>query len=140
MSASAALHYFTSQAFFLVNVDIVDYQGVSTAWSIHRVGFSPLGMLILTITGFVVCIIAGSLGLRKLDSNMPVASSCSASISAACHPSSGKGIEHHLQEIGWGVELATPTYSPDDDRRGTVGHCTFSSAATEAPKVGLRYR
>ena len=72
------------------------------------------------------------IGLRKFSSGMPMASTCSAAISAACHPPLPDDEEAYKFPVQWGV------VSHDGD--GGVGHCAFTTARdVAAPVVGRLY-
>jgi hypothetical protein len=78
-------------------------------------------------------IIAGLIGfgLRTHASDIPLASTCSAAISAACHPPVGDS-EAYLFPVQWG-EVST-------DDRG-IGHCSLTTARdVKAPEIGKLYR
>ena len=84
---SMLLHWLVSESIFLAKIskynkkgELIDENVVSTC------GYSPLGIL-LTIT-FAAVVLAAILlmGFRRLRPGIPVAGSCSAAISAACHP------------------------------------------------------
>lgn len=64
----------------------------------------------------VIAVLA--LGFRKLSSLMPVASSCSAAISAACHPPSDD-VDPACKAVSWGQVEQEPNR--------IVGHCSFTS-------------
>jgi hypothetical protein len=69
-------------------------------------------------------------GVRRLGgSGMPVAASCSAAISAACHavPYDEMACVKQLQ---WGVTSV---------ERGGKGHCSFSSEWVDVPRQGEMY-
>lgn len=71
------------------------------------------------------------LRLRRFPSGMPLASTCSAAISAACHPPLPEDEEAYRFPVQWGV------VSQDI---GGVGHCSFTTARdVEAPVVGRLY-
>ena len=62
---------------------------------------------------------------------MPVASTCSATISAACHPPLPEDEEAYMFPVQWGV------VSQDAE---DVGHCSFTTARdVAAPVVGRLY-
>ena len=61
---------------------------------------------------------------------MPIAGSCSAAISAACHRPV-EDIDAGLKKVMWGV-----VEEMEDD---AIGHCCFSSQPVTAPEVGKVY-
>lgn len=82
-------------------------------------GYSPLGILIsLTIR---LILVSGLLllALRRFPSGMPLASTCIAAISAACHPPLPEDEEAYRFPVQWGVVGL--------DVEG-AGHCAFTTA------------
>ena len=69
------------------------------------------------------------LGFRRLKASMPLAGSCSASISAACHPPTGDA-DAAVLGLTWGVV----GYGENE-----ISHCSFTSHNVPAPVVGLLY-
>lgn len=141
LSASALLHYLVSQAVFFANVEVVDDQGSATWWSLNQVGWSPLGLILLAVVSMIFAVAAWAQGLRKLEKCMPVAASCSAWISAACHPVDCK-TPHHLAKIHWDVELdenGGPVIVDYDDEGQVIGHCAFTSGTIASPVKGKQY-
>ena len=145
---SALLHYLVSQAIFLANVKVVNSYGAPTAWSLSQVGYSPVGLLSVGVVGSLAAILAFFQGTRRLPADMPLAASCSASISAACHPTDAARdheVHHHLTKVRWGVETdgeGKPIIAHYDDGRGhteNVGHCTFTHGRTVPPEKGSKY-
>lgn len=69
-------------------------------------------------------------GLRRLSPGIPLASTCSAAISAACHvPEEDK--QPYLFPLCWGVVK----------EKDGVGHCCFTTARdVKAPIEGLLYK
>ena len=71
------------------------------------------------------------LGMRNFPSGMPLASTCSAAISAACHPPLPDDEEAYRFPVQWGVV--------SHNAQG-VGHCAFTTARdVAAPVVGELY-
>ncbi|OHF03303.1 hypothetical protein CORC01_01356 [Colletotrichum orchidophilum] len=135
---SGGLHWLISQSFFLVNLEV--YAPSDDATSMVRVtnggsragvtacGWSPLGVLCVLV---VIILMMGFLIIterRRLRFGaMPVAGSCSAAISATCHPDSD---EEKMWEkpLRWGVVDSS-----------VVGHCSFSSEPVSVPVRGRLY-
>ena len=65
---------------------------------------------------------------------MPLAGSCSAAISAACHPPEAD-VDASIKRIMWGV-VAEDCFQYEGEG---VGHCSFTSSTVEAPVVGKWY-
>ena len=132
---SGILHWLVSQSIFLVRIDIVEPKpfkdiglGVSTC------GYSPIAIIFVIILGFIVILVSIANGFRKVREGMPFAGSCSAAISAACHPPKAD-VNASSKRIKWGVVAETDPNELDD----RVGHCSFTSFEVETPVVGRRY-
>ncbi|KUM65815.1 hypothetical protein ACN42_g1230 [Penicillium freii] len=81
------LHWLVSQSTFYVLRIPYTPQG-EAVWSdsISSLGLSPLLIFCALLIGsFIICLLI-LLSLKRFKSNMPLAGSCSAVISAACHP------------------------------------------------------
>ncbi|KAK1641312.1 hypothetical protein BDP81DRAFT_504648 [Colletotrichum phormii] len=135
---SGGLHWLISQSFFLVNLEVYVpsaddksmvrlVEGNSFA-GVTACGWSPLGVLCVLV---VIIVMMGFLIVaerRRLRFGvMPVAGSCSAAISAACHPDSDEGNTWE-KTLQWGVVDSS-----------AVGHCSFSSGSVSAPVRGRLY-
>ncbi|KAL8956158.1 MAG: hypothetical protein Q9193_006239, partial [Seirophora villosa] len=119
--AFGALHYTISQSVFLVylirflsnGVEDVGYRSAAS-------GYSCLAIITSLGLGFVLLlllILAGFLG--KYQNGTPLASTCSAAISAACHRPSCDA-QAHMFQVQWGVVSWNPSTH--------VGHCSFTTA------------
>ena len=141
MILSGILHWLVSQSLFLASVKAYDYQGnpsQTTSFfyygddvSILTCGFSPFPMIIVLIIALVIVVGTCVIGFGRTSSPIPLAGSCSAVISAACHPLKMER-DITLKPIAWGV---VPNFEIVDG----VGHCSFSSEPVEQPIVGVKY-
>ncbi|KAF2134767.1 hypothetical protein P153DRAFT_329435 [Dothidotthia symphoricarpi CBS 119687] len=134
LSASILLHWLTSQAVFLDRriVESVWWDSVyddNTVGSVATVGYSPLAVLLCLVVGLLMVMALVALGFRRYQPGIPLAGSCSASISAMCHPLPGES-EAATQTLLWGV-VSTNGYG--------LGHCAFSSRDVWAPQPGTQY-
>ena len=133
---SSALHWFVSQSIFIARVNgldvidsrLVEFPGVSTC------GYSPIAMIFVIILGSIVVLLGISNGFRKARVGMPLAGSCSAAISAACHPPK-TDVNASLKRVMWGV-VADESFQYSGE---SVGHCSFTSFQVEAPTVDKLY-
>ena len=129
--ASGLLHWLASQSIFMVQIKVINEAGdVDPDLSISTCGYSPVAIILTTIVGS--CIVLGGVAtaLRKFPAGMPLASSCSAAISAACHPPS-EDIDAAVLPVQWGAV--------DVVGKGKVGHCTFTSMRVTEPVPGKLY-
>lgn len=115
----AVLHWLVSQSLFYVEILPYDISGNPLAeYQIINCGYSPIAIICAIVFGSVmVCTILG-LGLKRFKTNMPLAASCSMTISAACHPPPGD--DHALKPVMWGeipaaqLDLAKTSSEADD--------------------------
>lgn len=144
MVLSGTLHWLVSQSFFLAVVAEYDWDGtLIDPTSIATCGYSLLPMLIVVGIGvglIVALVWLGWLcrldGTGELSGMMPLAGSCSAAISAACHGAlSEQSAEARL--LVWGA-LDRRACSQQDGG-DLVGHCGFSSGPVEEVVEGQKY-
>ena len=125
---SSTLQWFVSHSIFLDRVNVINSQNLEVA-ELSTCGYSPMAIIFAIILGSIVVLVGISSGFRRVNVGMPLASSCSAVISAACHPPK-TDVSASLKRVMWGV-------LKDSDE--SVGHCTFTSFEVEAPIAGRRY-
>ena len=132
---SSALHWFVSQSIFLARVNVIDSTGAEVPdVEISTCGYSPIALIFVIILGSIVVLLGISSGFRRARVGMPLAGSCSAAISAGCHPPE-TDVDASLKRVMWGVvDKESFKY-----RGKNVGHCSFTSFKVEAPIVGRLY-
>jgi hypothetical protein len=142
MIVSSLLHWLCSQSLFIVSIwrypsEVASPmqtrpRGDRADWESVSLGYSPVAILCTIILGTVMLTALMLTGLRKFRNNMPIASSCSASISSLCH------LPHHGDEdhreapylpLQWGV---LPEVH-DDSSTVTSVYCSFSSREVRTP-------
>lgn len=118
-----------SQSLFLALVNVYDETGqYRKDLSVDTLGFSCIAILSCIIVG-VLAILAGFInGFRRYPAGVPIVGSCSAAISAACHPPKDD-VSAYLLPVKWGVVEQT----------GDVGHCIFTSFKVTEPVDGQMY-
>ncbi|KAJ5769280.1 hypothetical protein N7520_003839 [Penicillium odoratum] len=124
------LHWLISQSVFLIQIESFSSDGtVYTPWNQSADGYSILPIICAIVVGLSLIFALAMCGLRRLSTDIPLASTCSAAISAACHaPEEDK--QTYLFPIRWGVVK----------EKDGVGHCCFTTARdVEAPIEGLLY-
>lgn len=132
---SSALHWLVSQSIFLARVNVLDSSGTEvTLVGISTCGYSPIAIIFVIILGSIVVLLGICNGFRKARVGMPLAGSCSAAISAACHPPEAD-VDASLKRVMWGV-VAEESFKHLGE---SVGHCSFTSLKVEAPVVGKLY-
>jgi hypothetical protein len=85
---SALLYWLVSQSFFLIYINVFNVNGMpDPSDSIVIVGYSAVGLLAVMLILLVINFTTSILGLSKrFPVGMPLVGSCSAGISAGCHP------------------------------------------------------
>ncbi|KAH7383464.1 hypothetical protein BKA64DRAFT_582563, partial [Cadophora sp. MPI-SDFR-AT-0126] len=127
---SIATHWILSESLFLVAIDVFNEHGeLDTSQSILTCGFSCIALIFLVGIGWLVLIAGVGMGLRRYNGGMPLAGSCSAALSAACHPPPD---EHDvaLAPVKWGVVSISQG----------VGHCALSGRYVSPPVTFRWYR
>ncbi len=159
MVLSGVLHWFVSQSIFLIVLEAYDDNGYRDENDdISTCGYSPVAILTTIITGALVLALGIANGCRRYKMNgMPLAGSCSAAISAACHPPPGDD-KPSGKALMWGacrgdgaadwvksLDLVDRHYSGEEgataltNDAAIVGHCSFTSFAVERPVEGGLY-
>jgi hypothetical protein len=94
-------------------------------------GYSRSGILSILVVMFILIVWIVVIGSSRLPSSMPLVSSCSAAIAAACHVLPGEsGQSTAKAEVMWGAL---------GDDREEVGHCGFSMYEVRQPVEGRLY-
>jgi hypothetical protein len=138
MVFASAIHMLISQMVFVVDVEAyspvilasgrTEYQR-QPQFDFNTTGFSPVANLGMILVSVLMLLFGVACCCQRLKSGMPVASTCSAAISAACHPSAKEHEDGPLMEIKWGVT----------DEADGVGHCTFSAQEVGVPNEKTPY-
>lgn len=127
---STVLHWLVSRSLFLARVSLYTRDGQEDpAESISTIGYSCIPLLVVIVLGSVT-VLAGILnGFRRYKPGIPLAGSCSAAISAACHLPE-EDVHASEKPVLWGVVSI---------KEGGVGHCSFTSLEAKAPVEGESY-
>ncbi|KAL8728643.1 MAG: hypothetical protein Q9166_005258 [cf. Caloplaca sp. 2 TL-2023] len=144
LTISAVLHWLVSQSLYVVIMKTYDYDGKFLREAIKSCGYSPRAILTTICVGAVVIIFGIANGFRRYKPGIPLVGSCSAAISAACHPPEGddKPSSKAVQwgSCGSGATLGKtgddPTLSLGED---AIGHCSLTSFDVEPPIEGALY-
>ena len=160
---SGTLHWLVSRSIFLVVLEGYNFDGIRSASSDDQAtcGYSPIAILTAIITGSIVLLAGIAMGFRRTPLNgIPLATSCSAVISAACHPPP-EDREASKKALMWGAcgseadgswdQVMDVTKTAFDEgkeslrqqegagERTKVGHCSFTSLDVEEPIEGELY-
>ncbi|PGH21346.1 hypothetical protein AJ80_03397 [Polytolypa hystricis UAMH7299] len=149
LTMSGVLHWLISQSIFLVSVDAHNCtkgaNGADPSKPVPCVrnrtvdflscGYSPIAMIFVIIVAGIMFAFGVGTAMRRLPPGIPLAGSCSAAISAACH-SHNDGPEAAVLPLQWGV-------THDDANGETPGndsqHCSFSSKEVWPPEEDALY-
>jgi hypothetical protein len=88
MITSALLHWLLSQSFFLIYINVFDANGMpDPSDSIVVIRYSMVGLLALMLVLLIINFTTFMLGVfKRFPEGMPPVGTCSAGISAGCHP------------------------------------------------------
>jgi hypothetical protein len=118
----AMLHWFVSQSVFLAQSAAFTFDGTRNVdGDSSRVCFSSIGIIFSLGVGIVVVLGLACIGFQKVTFRLPVASTSSAAISAACHrPDEDE--DASLLPVRWGV-------IPTDEPAWKAQHCSLTTCA-----------
>ena len=96
-----------------------------------QLGFLWLPILVAAIIGAIMLLVLIGLSFKKHKSAMLVVGSCSAAISAACHPPEDEDLDQAtLGLLMWGETLGAPAWEMEnfvDEIGEDRGRCSFTS-------------
>lgn len=132
--ASSTLYWSVSQLIFLARIKVFDSLGVEiTDAGISTCGYSPMVLISVIILRSIIVLVGIANDFRELSHKMPLADSCSAAISAACHPPKAD-VNASLKRVVWSVIA-----EGSDNSDSSIDHCSFTSFEVKTPIVGKRY-
>lgn len=130
MVVSTLLHWLLSESLFLARVTIYDRAGEEdTDNSISTIGYSLIPLVAVIAVGCTTVFAGLFNGFRRYKPGIPLAGSCSAAISAACHTPEND-VQAVEKAVMWGV-VGT--------NKDGIGHCSFTSLEVHMPKKGESY-
>ncbi|KAL4778392.1 hypothetical protein BJX76DRAFT_352648 [Aspergillus varians] len=149
---SVLMHWFLSQSIFFVYIQSFGLENEPNKRSTRGCGYSPIAMFFVLILAFVGMLALLGVSIRPLNSRMPLVSSCSAAISAACHPPPDDH-EAALKPVIWGEIVSLEECNGRDQNWFSTGHrpstqdsampkyahCTFTSHVVNPPRPGQLY-
>ena len=127
LTASATLHWLVSQSLFLVNMTGYWTKGQHLIQTISAIGYSCIAIITVIFLGAILLLLEVLNGFR-VHRGMPLAGSCSAAISAACHRPE-QDVDAATKPVMWGVVSS----------KNGVGHCCFTSLEVSRPIPGELY-
>lgn len=144
MTSIGALHWLIARSIFLVSIMEYDNTGKEKDSSSNTCGYSSMSIVFALIVGGIMIVALVVNGCRRLDPGMPVASSCSVAISAACHLPIGQE-DAALRPIMYGVVedteqgIGTEYFGHSIIEDQGHGHPCFSSADVTPLLAGRTY-
>ena len=154
MCTSALLHWLVSQSIFLVDVETYSWNDMTGTYghssllryesgagdvpdesanvNLLSCGFSPMPMIAVIIVGVAMAATLLFVGRKRFKTPMPVVTSNSIGISAACHLDFDEADEVDVayQPLQWGATR---------HRVDGIGHCGFSSKEVTTPEYSQLY-
>lgn len=133
MIAMAVLHWLVSRSVTFFKIRIFDHSGVlQPSRTLERIGHSQFAGGLALVLGFVLWIILVHTAFyKKLDNRVPVVSSCSLAIAAACNHAGLEGAA--MLRLKYGV---VKHEDGGEDENVRVG---FSSRRVEPLEFGVSY-
>ena len=123
-----ALHWAFSQSVFFVQINVFDV-GEQPLSTVQACGWSAPALATAIVLGYLASLALWAIGKRKYHTGMPIMTSCSLAISAACHAPPGDE-SAALKKVMYGA-----TWRSAD---GTE-YAGFSSQDVRPLKGGVRY-
>ena len=132
---SSLLSWLASQSIFVVQIDVLvpeyladDYEDRAGSSTISSCGYSAGAIVLTLVVGSIIAVSALLVAARRYPPGIPLASTCSAAISAACHPPPDD-VDAAVLPVQWGV-VST---------KDGIGHCSLSSKLVAPPIPGRSY-
>jgi hypothetical protein len=121
-------------------VSITAYNGIQIVPgdSVFGIGYSALAIGLASLVCFLLILLLTFKSLQRYKLGMPMAGSCSAAISAACHKPEGDE-NPQLKKVMWGVVKGKGETIGMWKIGESFGHCSFSGALVAPPIPGRLY-
>jgi hypothetical protein len=144
MALFTILHWLVSQGSYFVLAFPYDVDGnllYAQKTSVPQFSYMPLicAGALLSVLGIMII----GVSFRRLKSAIPLARTCSAAISAACHPPENVCTDTVAHgELMWGetdLSWAFHSGNDDDESDGPKGHCSFTPSEARQPSFDRLY-
>lgn len=121
----------------MVQISVTDAftRSIDESKQISSCGYSSVAIILTTVFAIILALVGLILGTFRYAEGMPLAGSCSAAISAACHQPT-EDSHASLKAVQWGAITTHVRETMDGER---VRHCSFTSFPVENPIVGDLY-
>ena len=145
---SGILHWLVSQSLFLARVTAFSADGTEeSSNSVSSIGYSCIAIITVIILGLIVVLLGLVNGARWYKGGVPFVGSCSAAISAACHPSKGDlGVGESNKGTSTGIGIVKASQRgvmwgviPGIEEHRGIGHCCFSAGPVDTIIEGKIY-
>ncbi|KAJ5816561.1 hypothetical protein N7447_008794 [Penicillium robsamsonii] len=137
------LHWLVSQSiFYLVLVPYDMHDERNNLSTVSSLSYSSTPILLSVLVGALMMLILFTLAFRKFDSVIPLASSSSAAISAACHPPKDENLDTAaLGLVKWGQTISPAPWAMVrfQGLNDQEEHCSFTSLDTVSPTTMKLY-
>lgn len=126
---SSLLSWLASQSLFPIRIGMLDLnRDILKERILSSCGYSPEAIILTMVVGSMIVLGTFATAGRRYQPGMPLASTCSAAISAACHRPPDD-VDAAVLPVQWGV-VST---------KNGIGHCSFSSRLVGPPIPGRTY-
>lgn len=126
---SSLLSWLASQSLFPIQIGIVDLnRDILKERILSSCGYSPEAIILIMVVGSMIVLGTFATAARRYPPGIPLASTYSAAISAACHRPPDD-VDASVLPVQWGV-VST---------KNGIGHCSFSSRLVGPPIPGRTY-
>jgi hypothetical protein len=141
--AMSLLHWLISRSIYLLNIRVYDINGVEDPLRMkYAWGTSSLAMLLTFLLGSALFWTLVGISRKKLGTGMPIVSTCSVAVSAACHPPVGEE-GTATKPLMYGAipmrMLSDSNSIADNNLDHLQEHASFSSLDVQPLIIGLEY-
>ncbi|RHZ60722.1 uncharacterized protein CDV56_108808 [Aspergillus thermomutatus] len=141
LTVYAALHWTISRSVFYVQIVPRDkFSRPMKDQVLSALGYSPIAIFVsLLVGGVLICTLIGMAVYRRFQSSLPLAGSCTAAISASCHPGNDADTQTAaLGDVTWGETVSLPEWMVVGSE-DALAHCSFTSQEVSKPSLDRMY-
>jgi hypothetical protein len=130
------VHFLLSQSIFAVRIEAYDQNGdPDPTHLVSNIGYSPVAMLVSMLVCVFLVVVLFNSGRMHMPSSSPIVGTCTAAISAACHPTRemhGMANEY----LRWGE---VRTYEGEQRHCSMTAALDFDQGLASPPEDGVLY-